>query len=206
MATLLTNGNSKLGPGIYNFNMPAVISCGKYATKECKKFCYANKGNFKFEAIRACHQDNYSASKKKSFVSELSNQIKKLGSKIKYIRIHGAGEFYSSGYFNKWVEIAKLFPNITLVAYTKNYDINCSNLPDNFIVRQTVSTNPDNLTITGKAYVIDNTKENKSLKHMTKFVDTEKNITGYVCNSECNKCKFCYTKSARNKNVIFIRH
>ena len=53
----LKNGNSKLGKGIYSFDLPAVISCPN--SDDCFKTCYANKGSFLYKSTKVSNTYNY---------------------------------------------------------------------------------------------------------------------------------------------------
>jgi len=66
---------------------------------------------------------NWLASQKEDFVPKMIDMIgeaKKKG-KIKAIRVHDSGDFYSPQYIDKWNEIAKAHPDMTFYAYTKSH-------------------------------------------------------------------------------------
>ena len=206
MKAKLTNSNSKLGSAIWNFNIPAGLTCGKYATAECMKFCYAKKGHFQFGSTRDCHMTNFEGSKLDSFVNDISNQITDNLNSIKFVRIHGSGEFYNVEYFSKWVSIALKFPKINFIAYTKNFDIDGSNLPSNMIIRESITGLKErNKSIVGKTFVIMDKSLRDQDNHLKEYTN-ELGYKGYICNSECKKCSFCYDVENRDKTVFMIKH
>lgn len=144
----LSTGNRKLQGSkavkFLIFNLPAIKTC-PYATEHCKKLCYASKAERLYKGVLPCREQNLAESKKSSFVLDMYSIIfgyinkpsYKAAEKI-YFRIHESGDFYSQEYFDKWVDIAKAFPVVTFLAYTKSvkYVMNTEKrIPDNLIVR-----------------------------------------------------------------------
>jgi len=207
----LTHGNEKLGTAIWNFNISPIISCGKYATKECLSYCYGKKGNFRFPSNVSIALNNFLESQGDNFVNDICGQIADNWNSIKHIRIHATGEFYDNEYFSKWIEIAKRNPEHNFVAYTKNYDIDCSSLPVNFIVRESITHGERNKTIKGKAYVIQQSemKSNglgkKTTEHLVMFTNKD-SVTAPICNSQCRKCNYCYSIKNKDKDIFFMQH
>jgi hypothetical protein len=112
----LKNNNRKLKrDGIWSFNLPAKKTCGQ--AKECLKYCYADKGAYRYPAVQASMQRNWDASKLSSFVERLNEELHR--KKPFAVRIHDSGDFYSLSYFKKWVEVASNNPSVIFYAYTK---------------------------------------------------------------------------------------
>ena len=126
----LKNGNSKLGKNIYAFDLPAVISCPDY--KECFKTCYANKGTFLFKSTKQSNTFNYAIAMHdiNYLQAELIKEIIK--KKIKTIRIHSSGDFFSKSYFLMWINIANRFTELNIFTYSKAPQIKNFKLPNNF--------------------------------------------------------------------------
>ena len=108
---------------IFNFSIPAYkTKAGKITcpfAKDCIKYCYAQKGNYKrFPIIQQLMEKKYNITKQDNFVDLMSTEIKK--KKAKYIRIHDSGDFYSVKYLNKWIQIAKDNKDVIFYAYTKS--------------------------------------------------------------------------------------
>lgn len=53
---------------------------------------------------------------------------------IRYVRLHGSGDFYSQDYLDAWIAIAKKYPDIIFYGYTKSlpYLVKRLPLPNNF--------------------------------------------------------------------------
>lgn len=119
----LKETSKQMGIKIFNFSIPAYKSKNgnticKYA-KDCVKYCYAQKGNYKrFPKIGELMEQRYALSLTNNFVALMNMEIKK--KKVGAIRIHDSGDFYSKEYLNKWVQIANDNPTVNFYAYTKS--------------------------------------------------------------------------------------
>lgn len=147
MDTLLGTGNTKLkktaaefGVKIFNFSIPAgndkasgKITCPFAGS--CLSLCYAKKGMYRFGNVERALSKRYEASKQENFVSLITSELAKVKKdKQVYVRIHDSGDFYSPAYFAKWLEIARLNPNVRFYAYTKSHSFirGNFNLTENF--------------------------------------------------------------------------
>ena len=178
----LSNGNRKLGKHVYNYNLPR-HTC-RHKTASCEKFCYARKGAFVYPQVVAFMKRNYNETLEDDFIDRMVGQIVFL--RIKWIRIHACGDFYSQGYADKWMEIARRSPNSHFLAYTRDYEIDFSTRPDNFVMY----FSKDGST----------TELNESIHMFASTFPMEKGIThmsdskhGHVCDSKCKTCKACWS-------------
>jgi hypothetical protein len=137
---LLSLGNTKIQKNrisTASFGLEAGKTCpGK---GNCQHECFAMVGNYIFPAVKNKQKERLKESKKKSFVSTISEEIKCLN--VGAVRIHDSGDYYSRDYLDKWIEIAKLNPDVIFYSYTKSIpffkkDFNTWSitLPKNFIV------------------------------------------------------------------------
>ena len=196
----LKNSNSKLGKNIYAFDLPAVVSCPDY--KECFKTCYANKGTYIWKAAKQSNTFNYAIALHdiKYLQNELINEIIK--KKIKNIRIHSSGDFFSKKYFLMWVNIANRFQELNIFTYSKAPQIKNFTLPNNFnIINSFIDYNVKKILNYGTY---------ESLKPIAK------SIKGLICpitkgqatNNQklkdltCSICKYCITK----QKPLFVQH
>jgi hypothetical protein len=129
---LLTLGNSKLkkaqqlrGALVATFSMPAQVTCP--FAGECKKFCYAKKGNYCFKTVKAKHEANRMASLEDNFTDlinlellALRKQASKKGLSL-VIRLHDTGDIYNVDYIKKWAQIISQNPDVEFYAYTKSW-------------------------------------------------------------------------------------
>ena len=139
----VSRGNAKLkkteklnNATVIGFDLPAGLTC-PYAG-ECKKICYAKKGNYQFPSKKDACKDNLIASQQDDFIQRMVatiNGIKANNEKPLYVRVHASGDFYSIEYARKWAEIARQCPSVTFYAYTKSVSIVLgAGMPDNFHV------------------------------------------------------------------------
>jgi len=177
--------NSKLDDSVYIFNLPALYTC-LGSTKWCRKRCYAQHHQRMFNAVMKSRVSHWTASLEKDFVDKISEELE--AGRPKLVRIHESGDFYSKCYYNKWIRIAKKFPKIKFLAFTKNHHLDFSKAPKNFAIR----------------FSIDYTSDLKIVKTIKKTVrkayvlDKLGNITsdGFTCKKTekyCgDKCTFCW--------------
>ena len=196
----LKNGNKKLGRKIYAFDLPAIVSCPDY--KSCFKTCYANKKSFIWKSAKQSNTKNFAIAIHdiKYLQAELINEIIK--KKIKTIRIHSSGDFFSKEYFIMWINIANRFPDINIFTYSKAPQIKGYKLPDNFNIINSFIEYDNKRILNYGSY--------ENLKPVAK------KIRGLICpitkgtylnndklkNLTCSTCKYCITK----QKPLFIQH
>ena len=109
-------GNSKLKKdGIASFNLPPVSTCP--AKGVCATWCYATAGlqwmlsGFKkrVAAYKATQLDDFATVMVAHLISE----------KVRILRVHDSGDFYSPQYLAMWCAIAEKLPHVKFYAYTK---------------------------------------------------------------------------------------
>lgn len=218
MILTLSTGNKKLVGDSNNafliWNLPAIKTC-PYSTKLCRKYCYAMKAERMYENTRISREEQLEDSKKDSFITDMTNTIKyylekkslkenkKMKEKNVYFRIHESGDFYSQEYFDKWIMIAKNFPEINFLAYTKSviYIKNTKlDIPSNLVIRFSVwdDTKPEQIKLA----------ESLNLPIYTAFEpETLRKKVIYEnyshCHCDCSICKNCY-KTEFNKLAVAI--
>ena len=190
----LKNLNKKLGKLIYSFDLPAVVSCPN--SNECFKNCYANKGAFLYGGKGAKTSNTYNfaiaLNDLKYLQKELIKEIEK--KKIKTIRIHSSGDFFSKEYFVMWCNIAKRFKNLNIFTYSKAPQIKGLKVPKN-------------LNIIDSFVKIDN-KKYLNYAPIEQIKKMRAKSKGIICpvtigkNIDCSACKYCITKS----KVLFVAH
>lgn len=67
------------------------------------------------------------------FVKVMSEIIRNM--KLPWFRIHESGDFYNQEYLNKWIQIARNNPYTWFLAYTKNWLLDFSKVPNNLTIR-----------------------------------------------------------------------
>ena len=208
ISPLLVNGNTKLGKDVWTFS--TLPTCKMFnssflghevtikGTCPCTcEGCYGTKGNYNFPSVRdSLALKTFLCYKYLDFVKcAIMAQIE--ADKIKLVRIHATGDFFSDAYIAMWQDIVKAFPNTVFWTYTKNKKAEeafsgCHNAN---IVKSVVAGYGYNFGHCD--YIMD---LYKALKSNGKSV--------YICrcgidkNQHCTNCKGC----SKNDYVLFIEH
>ena len=144
----LSDGNSKLKKsGIVSFNLIPIVHCPLAGA--CKSFCYATVGQQAFKSGVQRRAGAFLATVEPTFVQDMHTEIQRWKKKIKAVRVHDSGDFYSMKYLLDWLEIARLNPDVKFYAYSKSlpfvhraYDLGL--VPSNFRIIQSVGGLADN--------------------------------------------------------------
>ena len=131
----LKRTSKELGLRVFNFGIPAYKSASGKLTcpfaDECVKFCYAKKGAYIWSNVQPAFEKRYQLTKTDKFIPAMIDEI--VNKRPDYIRVHDSGDYYSPAYLEKWLRIARTFPEVKFYSYT-----NCVNmlknidLPDNY--------------------------------------------------------------------------
>ena len=107
---------------VMNFSLPAYKTItGKTVcpfAKDCIKYCYAQKGNYRYPSVIKGLNNRYELSKTADFVPQMNATI--ILQRPTHVRIHDSGDFYSPEYLKKWVQIANDNKEVIFYAYTKS--------------------------------------------------------------------------------------
>lgn len=117
--TKLFTRNGKLAKAsayTVNFGIPALKTCPM--AKQCKDFCYANKGAYSWPVVRAAYERRFQATRQDDFCERVCEELF-LKPKVEAVRIHDSGDFYNVQYLNKWMVIARALPDRIFYFYTK---------------------------------------------------------------------------------------
>ncbi len=133
--TKLKKTSKELGLRVFNFGIPAYKSSSGKLTcpmaDSCVKFCYAKKGAYTWSNVKPAFEKRYELSKTNDFVEAMNAEIRK--KKPDYVRVHDSGDYYSTAYLKKWIEVAIHNPNVRFYSYTNMIDMMLkASLPDNY--------------------------------------------------------------------------
>jgi len=134
---------------VVSLDLPAGWTCAK--ANICKTFverktakinhvgritCYAAKAECYAPNTRIMRWHNFDSLRECS--NDTERMIELIGAsipeKVKVMRIHSSGDFFSPSYFYAWVGIAKAYPNISFYGYTKHLDYAIAPLPKNMFL------------------------------------------------------------------------
>ncbi len=119
--SMLTAGNSHLGPLIHNFSLPAFSTCPG-ATLACLTVCYALGFLFSVRQNLAKHKDNWERSDQHAqFAEDLIAEIR--WKVVQILRIHVAGDFFGIAYITTWIKIARSCKRVKFLFYTRSWRV-----------------------------------------------------------------------------------
>ena len=199
----VNNGNGTTGPGCLTLSVPT-DACGKDVP--CKKGCYCLKGRQQFAQILGGYHRNLRLwnESHKSFKLQLTNVLDKAPQKK--FRWFDAGDIPDADFLDMMFVVARKYPEISFLSYTKKYDmvneyLNHHRLPKNLCIRFSMwdkswdVPNPHNLPL---SYV--------NFKDTTRNPDIPKKA--FKCpgtgKTTCDKCGVCFNKNV--KSVVFNQH
>jgi len=126
---LLTQNGELKPDGIWNWSLPAFaikLTNGKNfnvcpQAGACASFCYARNGTYLFRNVRKRHIQNleYILEDPEGWQKQMLAEVQAPKMIGRYVRIHDAGDFFSSDYLNLWLDIARQTPKVTFYCYTK---------------------------------------------------------------------------------------
>ena len=139
---------------VLNFSLPAYKTINNKTVcpfaKDCIKYCYAQKGNYRYPSVIKGLNNRYILSQTDDFIPMMNATITL--ERPTHVRIHDSGDFYSIKYLNKWVEIANDNKDVIFYAYTKSIPFFKKNLdiPNNLKIIFSEGSKKDNLINTLK--------------------------------------------------------
>lgn len=204
---LLRTGNKKLGSNVAIWDLPSIITC-KYQCKDC----YALKAErlyrntriaraFHYEIIKQALEDN---NKKQYLIDYINVELShhKLLYKNPIVRIHSAGDFYSTEYFNLWLNIITMNYDIQFYTYTKVFDSEfidkINKQYGNFnIVKSLID---DKYINYGSLEYLEDVTKVLEAEHKEYFVCTYGSEDNHLqCMGNCTRCLSC-------SNILFRKH
>jgi len=194
---LLTYGNKKMTIPI--FSLPATKTCTG-STAYCRKYCYAKSAEEMYPSVVAKRARSLKASKEKDFVERIVSGLNDVIF-IPYVRIHESGDFYSQKYLEKWFDICGHFPNRKFLAFTKSFNLDFSNKPDNMALYYSIWCDTDMSTVPegdNRAYTVVTYKWFKDQGLVNPDVGNAMKCKGF-----CDKCLVCFE---RKSDVYFPIH
>lgn len=163
--------NTKYYRGVvYEWNLPTGHTCpyakdckvsvgrhtGKFKNESTEYYCYASKSE-RFPGVRESRWNNFAISKKSNIILEIPKQAR-------HIRIHASGDFFSQEYFNQWLKIASLNPQIEFWACTKSIRFwikQLKNIPENLTLTASLGGYDDKLAL---SFLLKNVRVYKSIE------------------------------------------
>lgn len=105
----------------FNWGIPAYQAKDGFKTcpwaGACAVGCYARQGAYVWSNVSQAFEARLALSRSPRFVETIDAEIKRR--KIKRLRIHDSGDFYSGKYRDDWFAIMRANPGTLFYAYTK---------------------------------------------------------------------------------------
>lgn len=139
---MLTQGNLKLGTGVWHWNLPAgsAWSCpGASAWCDASLFggCYAEETrhprSYGSAHVKAIYRRNWEAVQTENlaqwcrdmteWITLKNKRARHLRNQVRVVRIHTSGDFFSTAYINAWRSVALRCPDVKFYAYTRSWVI-----------------------------------------------------------------------------------
>lgn len=210
------------------WSLPSRETC-PYSTAECRKRCFAKK-NESFKNVRECRGRNLAETYKDTFVEDMIKHFEyhlqrpKAQDKLIIVRIHTSGDFYSTEYLKKWVDIAEHFTDNKMIlfqAYTKSmpiimnyikwyeneydcrygkedYEFFIQSINIHFVWSIWEDTNEDYTDLA-------NWMELQTFTALPKnYIEQALADGAFLCNGDCGSCKECYTGTS--KRIVIPYH
>lgn len=193
------NNNRKLGKGIISVPMPVCV-CNPNAP--CFEKCYAQHGCQSFAHVQGAYYRNLRLYNEnpEEFFEQLYYKIKFSG--LPAVRFFDSGDYPDMEFLERSIELAKKFPSVGFMAYTKKYDLvnkylDTHELPDNYNIWFSAwdilwsVPNPHNLPV---AYV-----RFKDIRLTPEIPKNAFHCPGRA--TTCSACKICWNK---NVNAVYF--
>lgn len=218
----VSNGNSKLGKGIYTINTlpgdkPLTLKSGVKLTNVpgtcggccagCKNACYAiNDAKRYHTTVIPALADNTLLARHDPdrFFSEIDRFL--AFNIVSVIRLHSAGEFMSYDYFTRWIAFAADHPDVTIYSYTKRFEYverfiqGGGVFPANFILNMSIwhdnYSNPYGLP----EFIYDDGSD-PDLESVAHCPATDKD--GHKTGITCAQCRRCFTAKPGQRTAVY---
>lgn len=204
----ISTTNSKLG-FIPSFNVLPGITCSREACAHClREGCYAVKNAFrcgydveKNSTLRAWTENTVLALHDiRRLEQELIDYFTAHRLMIKLFRIHSSGDMFSIEYAKMWFRIARRFPDIRFLAFTKQWEV----------VRAVPFNTLPNFSLVLSGWTgIDIPEDLLKLYHCAWCDDgVESRIpeNALLCPGNCETCGMCWYLNELNRDTKFEKH
>lgn len=115
----LLPGNDKTGKSIWQWSLPAGITCGDGMTPDCWKACYAQSGHFAGPRVKNRFAENDAMRMQDDWTDRVIGQI--ITNRIETVRVHVSGDFDRPDYVQQWIKIATSRKRTQFYAYTRSW-------------------------------------------------------------------------------------
>ena len=115
---MLGRGNHKLGPNIFSWSLPPILSCPGRSSL-CQSVCYGLRAHFTLPAIGIRLRANLQHAMASDFPERVCRQLRRLWAQV--VRVHVVGDFFTPEYAEAWIKIARRCEQVEFFAYTRSW-------------------------------------------------------------------------------------
>lgn len=193
----ITRGNEKIGECTWNVSLSPVISCA--AGVPCTKDCYA----VKFAKLRPSCREAWSKNLRiaredmPGYFKQISERLRNARKQPRFFRWHVAGDILNAEYLSGMLAIAREFPAIKFLCFTKKFDLlnGIAGEPNlQFVLSMWPGMAvPEGLESYPRSWMQDG---------------TEARIpeNAIECPGRCDQCGMCWNLSKIGRDVYFHKH
>ena len=119
---------------------------------------------------------------------------------IKLFRIHSSGDFFSVKYANVWYAIARAFPDVRFLAFTKQWDV----------VRKVPFCNLANFSLVLSGWtgidIPDDLREHYQCAWCNDGIESRIPDNAMQCPGSCEQCGMCWYLNEIKRDTVFTKH
>ena len=191
----ISKGNRKLG-SVPSVSLPPIITCGWDVP--CSKDCYALRMLRFRETIKRSWMANldFFESNRGAFFAELARFLDR--SAPRFFRFHVAGDFVDSDHLQRAVKLAKRFPDVRILAFTKRFDLlpNPRSIPRSFaLIASQWSGWKESPAGYRRAWMRDPANPDPRIP-----------ARALECPGSCESCALCWNLRQLRADVVFEKH
>lgn len=204
----ISTSNSKLG-SIPSFNLLPGITCSRESCKHClQEGCYAVKNVFrcgydvdKNSTLKAWTENTVLALHDlERLENDLVSYLNSIKFTVKLFRIHSSGDFFSVEYAMMWYRLAKQFPSIRFLAFTKQWEV----------VREVPFYTLSNFSLVLSGWTGIEIPEDLRMYYHCAWcndgIETRIPDNAMQCPGNCETCGMCWYLNELNRDTVFDKH
>jgi hypothetical protein len=201
MKVHITDGNDKLG-AIPNISLPPVLSCLK-GVPCAKSGCYAKKF-FGRPSVKKAWMENYKLATRNrvSYFNQIRQYLTRKSPR--FFRWHVSGDILDQQYLDIVVGIAKSFPKIKFLVFTKRYDLTFPDLPENLSIVFSMWPGWNPLESESTKWIKSNLLLPRAF--MQDGTETRVPASALECPGNCISCGMCWHLKNLGRDVVFHKH
>ena len=192
----IKDGNSKLG-AVANLSLPPVLTCNKKAPCTVKG-CYA-KSLRRFPGVVRLWESNWRQWQERplTYESQISEYLDT--HELSLFRWHTSGDIPDADYWQMMLRIARKFPWVNFLAFTKQHDLIKGRVPDNLAVV---------LSAWNDFHIPVKLRRRFRVAWMRDPKNPDPRIpkNALKCPGNCESCGLCWALRKLNRDVVFNKH